>query len=138
MVLGSYVLSGVSFPRWVSILLVRQYFTYHVASLFPRMIRVKWWNWRYTAAVLRPQRNQMPSSTGSASHLSVKCAFMKDCKSQKSLTVIHSQYLMKKIHPCMLMLYCLCRFLHKNPEDTSEVPNGFLSDINPVSTSALQ
>lgn len=25
------------------------------------------------------------------------------------------------------------RFLHKHPEDTSEVPNGFLTDINPVS-----
>lgn len=26
-----------------------------------------------------------------------------------------------------------CRFLHKNPEDPSEVPGGFLSDLNPVS-----
>lgn len=34
------------------------------------------------------------------------------------------------------MSRCLYRFLHKHPEDTSEVPNGFLSDINPVSTSA--
>lgn len=25
------------------------------------------------------------------------------------------------------------RFKHKNPEDTNEVPNGFLSDINPFS-----
>lgn len=25
------------------------------------------------------------------------------------------------------------RFFHKNPEDSSEVPGGFLSDINPVS-----
>ena len=24
-------------------------------------------------------------------------------------------------------------FLHKNPEDPTEVPNGFVSDINPVS-----
>lgn len=30
----------------------------------------------------------------------------------------------------------LYRFLHKHPEDPSEVPNGFLSDINPVSASA--
>lgn len=29
--------------------------------------------------------------------------------------------------------FFLDSFLHKNPEDTSEVPNGFLSDINPVS-----
>uniref|UniRef100_A0A8C4EWD6 Glutamine--tRNA ligase n=1 Tax=Dicentrarchus labrax TaxID=13489 RepID=A0A8C4EWD6_DICLA len=28
-------------------------------------------------------------------------------------------------------------FLHKHPEDPAEVPSGFLSDINPVSTSAL-
>lgn len=27
------------------------------------------------------------------------------------------------------------RFLHKNPEDPSEVPSGFLSDLNPVSSS---
>lgn len=27
------------------------------------------------------------------------------------------------------------RFLHKNPEDPSEVPGGFLSDLNPVSSS---
>lgn len=26
------------------------------------------------------------------------------------------------------------RFLHKNPEDPSEVPGGFLSDLNPVSS----
>lgn len=29
-----------------------------------------------------------------------------------------------------------CRFLHKNPEDPSEVPGGFLSDLNPVSASS--
>lgn len=28
------------------------------------------------------------------------------------------------------------RFMHKHPEDPSEVPNGFLSDINPVSDPA--
>ncbi|CAF4131198.1 unnamed protein product [Rotaria sp. Silwood1] len=26
-----------------------------------------------------------------------------------------------------------CNFLHPNPEDRKEVPNGFLSDINPNS-----
>lgn len=103
--------------------------------LFLRTLRVKWWNWRWAAAVLRPQRNQRPSSTGSASHWSVKCAFMKGCKSQKSLAVIHNQCFTWKNH-LMKMSRCLYRFLHKHPEDTSEVPNGFLSDINPVSTSA--
>ncbi|KAM9475502.1 glutamine--tRNA ligase [Clarias gariepinus] len=29
-------------------------------------------------------------------------------------------------------------FLHKNPEDTSEVPNGFLSDINPHSMQVIE
>ncbi|KAI5621950.1 glutamine--tRNA ligase, partial [Silurus asotus] len=29
-------------------------------------------------------------------------------------------------------------FLHKNPEDTSEVPNGFLSDINPNSLNVIE
>ncbi|KAF7695069.1 glutamine--tRNA ligase [Silurus meridionalis] len=29
-------------------------------------------------------------------------------------------------------------FLHKNPEDTSEVPNGFLSDINPNSLKVIK
>ena len=30
------------------------------------------------------------------------------------------------------MLTHRCRFLHKNPEDPSEVPGGFITDINPV------
>ena len=29
--------------------------------------------------------------------------------------------------------FVVARFLHKNPEDPSEVPDGFVSDINPVS-----
>lgn len=32
------------------------------------------------------------------------------------------------------MCHRLCSFMHKHPEDPSEVPGGFLSDINPVST----
>ena len=31
------------------------------------------------------------------------------------------------------LLYNFVRFLHKNPEDPTEVPNGFVSDISPVS-----
>lgn len=30
------------------------------------------------------------------------------------------------------------RFKHKNPEDTNEVPNGFLSDCNPDSLKILK
>jgi len=30
-----------------------------------------------------------------------------------------------------------CRFMHRSPEDSSEVPGGFLSDCNPVSISAF-
>ena len=33
----------------------------------------------------------------------------------------------------LLFPLLLPRFLHKNPEDPSEVPDGFVSDINPVS-----
>lgn len=29
--------------------------------------------------------------------------------------------------------FCWNRFLHKNPEDSNEVPGGFLSDVNRVS-----
>lgn len=32
---------------------------------------------------------------------------------------------------CIITIFC--RFLHKNPEDPSEVPGGFLSDCNPNS-----
>lgn len=39
--------------------------------------------------------------------------------------------------PTFVLMHVTClsldSFLHKNPEDLSEVPNGFLSDINPVS-----
>ena len=31
-----------------------------------------------------------------------------------------------------LSIFSLFSFLHPNPEDKKEVPNGFLSDINPV------
>ena len=34
------------------------------------------------------------------------------------------------IYTCLYI--SLVRFLHPNPEDPTEVPNGFLSDINPV------
>lgn len=102
------------------------------------MLREKWWNFRRAAAVLRLQKNQRPLSTGSASHWCVKCAFMRDCKSQiKSEACLLDLYLMWKVH-----LHKTCHrfysFIHKNPEDTSEVPNGFLSDINPVSTPRTQ
>ena len=30
--------------------------------------------------------------------------------------------------------YICCRFMHRSPEDSNEVPGGFLSDCNPVST----
>ena len=33
----------------------------------------------------------------------------------------------------LVLLYNFVRFLHKNPEDPAEVPNGFVSDINSVS-----
>ena len=36
-----------------------------------------------------------------------------------------------------IVIPSLHRFLHKNPQDPSEVPGGFLSDINPVSTCIL-
>ena len=35
------------------------------------------------------------------------------------------------------IFYVAYRFLHKNPEDANEVPNGFVSDINPVSYSSV-
>lgn len=61
---------------------------------------------------------------------------MKDCKSQiKSHTRLLDLYLMWKVH-FLKMCHRFHRFLHKHPEDPSEVPNGFLSDINPVSTTA--
>lgn len=33
----------------------------------------------------------------------------------------------------IILTYIVIRFKHKNPEDPHEVPNGFLSDINPAS-----
>lgn len=100
------------------------------------MLREKWWNCRWAAAVLMLQKSPRPSSTGSASHWRVKCAFMKDCKSQiKSHTCLLDLYLMWKVH-FLKMCHVFYRFMHKHPEDPTEVPNGFLSDINPVSTPA--
>lgn len=65
-----------------------------VWPLFHRTLRVKWWNWRWAAAVLTLQRNQRPSSTGSASQWCAKCASMRGCKSQnKLLPDFHDQYL---------------------------------------------
>lgn len=101
---------------------------------FFRMLREKWWNCRWAAAVLMLQKSQRPSSTGSASHWRVKCAFTKDCKSQiKCHTRLLDLYSMWKVH-FLIMCDCFHRFMHKHPEDPSEVPNGFLSDVNSVST----
>lgn len=42
----------------------------------------------------------------------------------------YEEYMSWRIPDCCSSVF---RFLHKNPEDSSEVPGGFLTDINPVS-----
>lgn len=100
-----------------------------------RMLRAKWWSWRWAAAAQRQQTNPKPLSTGWASHWSVKCVFMSLCK------YFSGSYFQKCLRQEFQVIKNVCwcgiymsRFLHKHPEDPAEVPNGFLSDINPVSS----
>lgn len=59
---------------------------------------------------------------------------MKDCELQEFLALIYHQCFRWDTQ-MIKMSHHLYRFLHKHPEDPAEVPNGFLTDINPVSSS---
>lgn len=48
--------------------------------LFLRMLRAKWWNWRWSAAARRRLTNPKHLSSGWASHWFVKCVFTSVCK----------------------------------------------------------
>ena len=75
---------------------------------------------------MRPQ-SRKPSSTGSLLHSSVLSDSTIDCKLKLKTTTPDNMVVR------VIIKIILGSFLHKNPEDPTEVPNGFVSDINPVS-----
>uniref|UniRef100_W5NB53 Glutamine--tRNA ligase n=1 Tax=Lepisosteus oculatus TaxID=7918 RepID=W5NB53_LEPOC len=70
-------------------------------------------------------------ASGSVVELEVTCT--KTDAAEKPKAFIHW---VSEPLPCEIRLYDRL-FLHKNPEDTSEVPAGFLSDVNPNSLQVI-
>lgn len=89
---------------------------------------------RHAGYVISVQK-VIKDAQGKVVELEVTCCSTENAEKPKAFIHWVSQPLV-----CEMRLYERL-FLHKHPEDTSEVPNGFLSDINPnslqVITSAL-
>nr|CAG4648499.1 EOG090X01EL [Polyphemus pediculus] len=77
--------------------------------------------------------NVIKDSKGEVTELEVKCLSSNDVQ-KKPKGFIH--WVSKPINVEVRLYERL--FLHKNPEDPSEVPNGFLSDINPNSLTVFK
>ncbi|UYV61121.1 QARS [Cordylochernes scorpioides] len=74
---------------------------------------------------------EIRTEDGHLEAIQVTCSKVDDCKKPKAF--IHW---VSNPHMCEVRLYNRL-FLHKNPEDTEEVPDGYLSDINPESITLL-
>uniref|UniRef100_A0A671WXF8 Glutamine--tRNA ligase n=1 Tax=Sparus aurata TaxID=8175 RepID=A0A671WXF8_SPAAU len=85
---------------------------------------------RHAGYVISVQK-VIKDAQGKVVELEVTCSSSETTEKPKAFIHWVSQPLV-----CEVRLYERL-FLHKNPEDTSEVPNGFLSDINPHSLQTI-
>uniref|UniRef100_A0A671X3V6 Glutamine--tRNA ligase n=1 Tax=Sparus aurata TaxID=8175 RepID=A0A671X3V6_SPAAU len=86
---------------------------------------------RHAGYVISVQKVIKVRLQGKVVELEVTCSSSETTEKPKAFIHWVSQPLV-----CEVRLYERL-FLHKNPEDTSEVPNGFLSDINPHSLQTI-
>lgn len=85
-------------------------------------------------SVVSVERDQTSSDPSAISHLVADVSARTDSNKPKGyIQWVSFDYSL----PCTLRLYDRL-FNHKNPEDKTEVPNGFLSDINPNSLTEVK
>lgn len=97
--------------------------------MFGRILAGKLSSWKLNVFHLPlAQKNLRHTFTGYHSPCMSKFGSTSDCK----LLLFYTCRIVFKI------VFINLRFQHQNPEDTNEVPGGFLSDINPHSLSVVQ